>query len=245
MGVTFTALDINRDTADHTTPYSTASVIPTANQPVLIAVMTSVGSGTAPTPVLSGCGLTFTQLELQAGTRTFALYLGIGASPFTGAISIAGDGVATLTSAMWAVVQCAGVDTTTANGLVQSISFSGTAAASANVAFTNPINSANSAFAATQINAGSVSTPGTGWTDLGSTIVATPASGMDAMSAIPAVQDILSTSAPGTVRVAGCEMKAATSGNLNDVKAGSGNVSLAVGSSPVTSAFVGSTQVYP
>lgn len=246
MSVNFTVLDMNSDTADHTGPYSTASIIPAANQPLLVFVMLSVGTGNAPNPTVSGCNLTWTQVENPgAGTRNIALWLGIGPSPIAGSLTIAGNGVATLTSCLWTVVQCAGVDTSINNGVAQSVSNRGASSTSVNVPFTNPVNSNNSALGFIELNSVAIPTAGTGWTTLGNNAVSTPNSTQEAQYSTPPQQDFTASFSTSSPNVAACEMTASTSGNLNDVKAGAGNVSLAVGGSPASAAYIGSTKVWP
>lgn len=249
MTVTFTVLDMNSDTTNHTGPYSSANIIPTANQPLVVFAMLTAGSnGAAPNPIVSGCNLTWTEIENPGpgtGLRTIGTWVGIGPSPTSGSLSIAGNGTTTLTSGMWCAVQCAGVDTTTNNGVAQSISSYGNSGTSANVPFTNPINNSNSALAWVELNSVSVPVPGSGWTTLGNNNVSTPTSTQEAQYSTPAQQNITATYSTSFDIVAGCELTTSTGSNLNDIKAGSGNVNLAVGGSPASAAYIGSTKVYP
>lgn len=99
------------------TSYATASVTPTANRLVLIAVMGStLGSSAAPT--LSGNGLTYVEVASQhlgdAGNR-LSVFRAMGASPSAGAITIDFAGVTQL-RCHWSVVEFSDVDTGGSNG---------------------------------------------------------------------------------------------------------------------------------
>jgi hypothetical protein len=93
--------------------YNTASITPTADKSVLVAVQARQGAGTPEIPTVSGCGLTWTQVgtynpPANATNRRNTIFLGIGASPSTGALTIAFNGV-TQSHAMWSVHQLNGV----------------------------------------------------------------------------------------------------------------------------------------
>ncbi|MGZ4617186.1 MAG: hypothetical protein ACXV3F_00350 [Frankiaceae bacterium] len=214
MAVSFTALTTGSDTTNQTTAYTTASITPSANQPVLVAVLTTVGSGSTPTASVSGCGLTWTLVDnTTIGSRTAWLFLGIGASPTTGALSIAGDGTTTTTSCLWQVTQCAGVDTATANGVVQSVNARPASANSVSVAFNNAVVGANGAFGVVGNSVQESPVAGTGWTAAGSTNQSAPTSGLLGEFDATASQNITASwTTASTSFVVGAELKAATGG---------------------------------
>lgn len=247
MSVSFATLDNNGTTTDQTTPYTTASVIPAANQPVLAAITWAIAAGTAPQPTVSGCGLTWTLVDTPiAAVRGIWLFIGIGASPTTGAISFSSGG-ASMQNCIWSVVQCAGVDTTTANGVVQSVTNSTTAVTSFSTNFPGTVDPLNGGFMAfgTNTSADTASALGTGWTKRFSLAETVPASILcsgDNPTVPQAMAGSYATS--GNVKAVGVEMKAAVSA-VNKLKAGTGGVNLAVGTSPATAAYIGTNLVWP
>lgn len=217
MTVTFTTLTTGSDTTNQTTPYTTASITPTANQPVLAAVYFTVGSGSTPAPVISGCGLTWSLVVTNvAGARTVSLYLGIGGSPTTGTLSIAGDGTTTTTSCLWQIVQTAGVDITTANGVVQSKQSknTGTSTTSTSVAFDSTVGTGNGAYGAVGTSVQENPTAGTGWTAAGTTNQTAPTSGFIGEYASTAQQNVsASWTTAASSFVVGVELKASGGGS--------------------------------
>lgn len=96
----------------------TASVAPTANAVVYVAVMSAFASGPA-APTVSGNGLTYVQVATQAfhtgSARRLTVFRALGASPSAGAIT-ADWGATSQTSFIWSVVECTDVNTSGTNG---------------------------------------------------------------------------------------------------------------------------------
>lgn len=111
--ITVSLLTSNTSTTDGTS-VATASVTPTANAVVYAAVQYTA---TATTPTCTGNGLTWVEVHTQACGATDALtvFRAQGAAPSAGAITF-DFGVTSQTSFIWAIVQCAGVNTSGTNG---------------------------------------------------------------------------------------------------------------------------------
>ncbi|KKL21001.1 hypothetical protein LCGC14_2449830 [marine sediment metagenome] len=119
MAITQAALTEAANTTDATS-FTTASITPTANRLVLVAVHagTSTGDSPANTPTISGNGLTYVQIatigvnDTGGGNlkQTLTLFRAMGASPSTGVITIdfAGE---TQVGCIWGVDEFAGIDT--------------------------------------------------------------------------------------------------------------------------------------
>lgn len=110
-------------------PWSTASVSPTSNALVLLAVSIRNGASTNPgTPSVSGNSLTWVLINsivydsTSGSRRAVFLFRAMGASPSSGAITI--TPAETDTDAAWVVDESTGVDTSGTNGsgaIVQSV----------------------------------------------------------------------------------------------------------------------------
>jgi hypothetical protein len=108
--------------------FATASISPTGNAAVYLAVASRLVSGGPPvTPTASGCGLTWVAVTNVdnggAVPRKLTVFRAMGASPSSGALTI-DFGVENQTAAAWSVVECTNVDTsgTDASGAtVQSV----------------------------------------------------------------------------------------------------------------------------
>ncbi len=111
------------------TSYSTASITPSANKLILIAVGSQVSSGTVNTPTISGNGLTWEQVATKPQStgsvfRRLTVFRAMGGSPSTGAITMDFAGQSQIRCG-WSVSEFDGVDTTGTNGsgaVVQSAS---------------------------------------------------------------------------------------------------------------------------
>jgi hypothetical protein len=161
-----------------TDPYVTASVTPTANALVLVAVVAPYRSDTTAgnyTVTLTGNGLTYVQIDKQAistagsPSHLLSLFRSMGASPSAGTISITWAAADGSLSGSWIVAECTGVDTSGTNGsgaIVQSdkdVNVGGTSLALSLAAF----GSANNAtFATFSLNANLAVTNEGGWTEL-------------------------------------------------------------------------------
>lgn len=118
MAVSITKL--TRGFTDDVTSTNTASITPSANKLVLLAVSGRNGLGTEPaTPTISGNGLTWVLINSIFFTtsgfsrRKLFLYRAMGASPSSGAITI---NFGETTTILWAVAECTGMDTSGTNG---------------------------------------------------------------------------------------------------------------------------------
>lgn len=157
------------------TSYDTASITPTANALVLLAVSSRRSGATPSEPTASGCGLTWvvedTQLSYSAGTpnRRLTLFRGMGASPTTGAITISiAD---TQTECAWSVDEFTGVDTSGTNGsgaIVQNTSNNdaGSVATTCTLTLSSFASANNMAYGAKTHTGNTATTPGTGFTEL-------------------------------------------------------------------------------
>lgn len=177
MALTHTALTSNFD-ATGATSHATASITPSASQPVYIAVyagFTPAANAAAPTGI-TGAGLTFTKITERLDTTNglaISVWRALEASPSSGALTIS---FANATSqAMWSVLEVSGADTTGTNGsgsVVQSATnadLTGAAAAITTTlsAFGSATNGAMSA--ALWVNTGvtpATATADTGWTEV-------------------------------------------------------------------------------
>lgn len=212
MAVVGSNLVTSSSTTDGLT-FATASVTPTANALILIAVGMTVAA--SPTPTLTsvvGNGITYTQIDTTVpGARTIALFRGMAASPTAGAITITAP--STLTSCYWTVAQFTGVDTSGTNGsgaIVQTINGKPASSLTPSQAFTTTPNAANAGFGAI-ITAGTISagSAGTGWTLAGNANQTAPVSwqiGEYANASCPAAITATFTGTAGASFVVGAEI---------------------------------------
>lgn len=218
MAITGTALTTGSTTTDGVGPFTTASITPSANQPVIVDVLFTVGSGQTPTASVSGCGLAWTLLtQTASGARTLFKFLGVGPSPTTGVLSFSGDGSTTISSCLWVVSQAAGVATAVNNGVVQVVNAKPASSTSASVAFASTVTSGNATFGALAVAAAQNPTAGTGWTSMGATNQTAPTSGLLGEFAATGQQNITATQATAANWFAtGVELAAATTGGGTD-----------------------------
>lgn len=111
--------------ATNTTSYATASVTPSSNALILVATEQGRNTATACTDndvsAITGNGLTWVAVNTQcfssagAPTQTVEIWRSMGASPSSGAITIATGGSTQIHMA-WAVIECTGVDTSGTDG---------------------------------------------------------------------------------------------------------------------------------
>jgi len=192
--------------------YTTASVTPTANRLVLVAVLATVGSGTT-TVALSGCGLNWVKVDQTPDVaRTVHLFRARGSAPTTGPLTITGSSA--MTSALWQVSEFNGADTTGTDGsgaIVQSVNARPGSGTSVNVAFNLPVDGANSTYGVVGVAVQeSPVVGGSPWTSLGSTTQSGPTSGLLAEFSTSARQDVAASwSTAAASFVVGVEIKAA------------------------------------
>ncbi|HVV37579.1 MAG TPA: LamG domain-containing protein [Acidimicrobiales bacterium] len=188
MTIAATNLTASRDSTDASS-FSTASVSPTGNDLILVAVLNSKAT-TPDTPTISGGGVTtWTQVSTDVrATSRLTIFRGVApASPTPAAIVIDFGGV-TQTSCSWSVDDFSGCDTGGTNGsnaIVQAVAGSGgggggfSAATSATVtlaAFGSVDNGTYGAFAHL---ANESTTQGTGFTKLGDIAGGGPATALE------------------------------------------------------------------
>lgn len=165
--------------------YTTASITPTANACVLVAVSTrtsAIISGGPNTPTLTGNGLTYVPIVSRTSSSTTGgssnnkttLYRAMGSAPTAGAITIDLGGQIQLHSA-WDVTEFTGADTSgtsCSGGIVQSNSSNyaltgGGAVSPATVTLGSvPSSASNATYAMVRVAANNVQTVGTGFTQL-------------------------------------------------------------------------------
>ena len=119
MAISISNLTNGRDVDGNSTA-STASITPSSNKLVLVAVATKTASGDPNHPTLTGNGLTWVEItsvnyDAVGSQKRLTLFRGMGASPSTGAISIDLGGQNN-TCIQWIVEEVTGMDTSGTNG---------------------------------------------------------------------------------------------------------------------------------
>lgn len=110
----------------------TASKTPTANYLQLLGVLSHNGSNLTGPPTVTGCNLTWVEIETIASTtpvRRLTVFGAMGAAPAEGALTIDFDGDSQ-TSFCWGWGEFGGVDTSGSNGSGAIVQFKANAAAS-------------------------------------------------------------------------------------------------------------------
>ena len=165
MAVTATALTAGGSTIGAST-YDTASLTPSANKLVLIAI--ARGSGTQAISSVASDGLTWVEVAnftFSAGYEV-AVYRAMGASPGTDTITI--TFAAGVNGVAWVVAEFGGVNTGGTNGseaVVQSVTNSGTSQTpNATLSAFSSVDNATWAVGATYVGTTQVYTAGTGFT---------------------------------------------------------------------------------
>lgn len=176
----------NLTNGSSTTSFVTASVSPTANRLILVAINGYIATGGVDptTPSVTGNGITYTLVDSagidQAGATDRSLlwvFRGMSASPSAGAITLSWSGGTAPTRASWAVDQStADVDTSGSNGANAIVAGTKNKATSAStvttlsVSFVGSMTSGNGAYFACGIENNNSQTPETGWTALANQI---------------------------------------------------------------------------
>lgn len=207
------------------TSFSTASVSPTGDRLVLLAVELSLISSAADVtePTISGNGLTWVAvasvLHWPDATNWFSklyVFRAMGASPSTGAISI--TTTETMDSVAWSVAEFANVDTGGTNGSAAVVQSATNAAAATNTvtatlaAFATTDNATYGAFGGGEGSTPPAWTAGTGFTEINEGNASLYASAMsqfrnDNDTTVDATSDIASSDALGAVAL---ELKCGT-----------------------------------
>jgi len=180
MTITNSSLTSSYDNVDRTS-YTTASVSPTANRLLLLAVYTRIGaSAVAPTSV-TGNGLTWVKVnDVGSTTANLSVWRALGATPSAGTIVIDFNGV-TQTGCAWELSQFTNMNVTGTNGsasIVQSVATSFGAATSASVALAAFGNANNATYGAFGKATNEAITNGSGFTTIANPFGATPVASM-------------------------------------------------------------------
>ena len=155
------------------TSFTTASVSPTSNNLVLIAVHSVVGSGTGNIPTVTGAGLTWVEVNHQyrSGVTTILITVLRGLGTVTpGALTIDFAGQ-TQTQCSWSVNSFANIDTSGSNGsgaIVQSAVNTNTGTTTGLSITLSAFGSANNAtYGAINKSGNNAPAAGSGFTELG------------------------------------------------------------------------------
>lgn len=113
-----TVLLAEEQTADQSS-YTTPSVSPGANSLMILAVCNTLNGGTASTPTVTGCGLTWDSLGTLSGfyfgVCKVTVFRAMGASPSAGALTIDFSST-TQKNCGYVLLDCANMDTSGPNG---------------------------------------------------------------------------------------------------------------------------------
>jgi len=122
IGTAFGAVAITNLTSSkddtNLSAYTTASITPPANELIVISILSRAVSGSTNTPTITGNGLTWVLIDIEAGTdgsNKVSMFRAMGTAPTTGNITISMGGQTQL-YAYWNVVSFSGVDITGTNG---------------------------------------------------------------------------------------------------------------------------------
>lgn len=203
------------------TSYSTASISPTANALVLVAVTHTIGTGAVPNQAsISGAGLTFDHVVsgASANVRT-SVFRALSATPSSGALTISFSGQSQ-DRCIWSVSEFTGIDTGGTNGadaIVQSVT-DATTSTSGLITLAAFSSSSNATYGMFRLGSNTAFTAGTGFTLLGQ---ATTSTNMSLMSEWRSDNDTTVTanwdSASRNYRGIGVEIKAAGGVSSTDV----------------------------
>jgi endoglucanase len=214
----------NGTSAVDATSYTTASIAPTANNLVLVVVNSRTATGTPNQPVVSGAGITFDfvqRVDASGGVKSLFLYRGLSASPGSGALTISFSGQ-TQIACLWSVSEFAGVDTSGANGsgaLVQNVIFIDTGTDTGAAITLASYGSANNVgFGAVARQAQAGTTAGAGFTELSETLQAENGYNLETEWGAAGDNTVdWSWVSTGEEKYGiAVEIKAGTSGNIND-----------------------------
>jgi hypothetical protein len=227
VAVTANHLTTGSSTVDGVT-YNTATITPTPNRLVTVAVLVSFGNGTGPVSV-SGCGLNWELVDQTPEVfRTQYLFRAMGAAPTAGPITITAP--VTLSAALWQVVEFNGVDTSGVNGsgaIAQSVSLRPASSTSANVPLPAAVSPNNAAYAVVGVAVQEAPAPGGGgWIALRSITQSNPVSGFLGEASAPALQNITASwTTAAAILVVGAEIRA-DPGAVTPTGAASGSVTV-------------------
>lgn len=161
------------DTVDATS-FLTASVTPAANTQHLLSVSTGNNTGAITAPTVTGCGLTWTVVgDQQSGNNRTTVFRASGASPTTGALTIAYGGV-TQGNCAWRLVAFLNANT---GAPVQTNTGTGSGLTTATLTLAAPVAARSIVFAAyNQATTSSPVTAGSGYDLIGDQTLTNPSS---------------------------------------------------------------------
>ena len=178
MPSVLTALTGSSSSADATS-YPTASVTPSANQLILLAVLNTKAASPPTTPTASGNGLTWVEVAtvtfdtIASPLKRLTLFRALGASPTGEAITIDFGGV-TQTGCIWSVSEVDSVDTGGTNGsaaVVQSATNNANTGTSLTVTLAAFGSTDNATYGGFGINDDVAINPGTGFTEIHDNVI--------------------------------------------------------------------------
>lgn len=182
MTIAATNLTANRDSTDAAS-YTTASVSPTGNDLILVAVLNSKGT-TPDTPTISGGGVTtWTQVatRLRSTANRLTVFRGVAPASPTPATIVIDFAGATQTSCAWSVGDYSGCDTGGTNGsnaIVQEVDNDFAGATSASITLAAFGDAANATYGAFHHGANETTTAGTGFTRLSDVFGSAPSNAL-------------------------------------------------------------------
>ena len=153
----------------------TDSISPAANQLIIVAIRNAVSSGTPNVPTVSGCNLTWTQIATRhAGANTLnriTFFRGLGSNPTPGALTFDFAGQTQAQGWNWSVDQFENIDTGGTNGADAVVQSASNDANTSNLTVTLGAfgHTDNATYGFAYQNAYNTVSPGTGFTQLGST----------------------------------------------------------------------------
>lgn len=163
------------------TTYVTASISPSANALVLLWITNErLGSAPAAVSSVTGCGLTWVQIDTVANYGNncrLSLFRALGASPTSGTVTITYP--ASMWSAIWSIAQFTGVETSGSNGsgaIVQSAqNFAAGAGSSLTVTLGSTVGAGSMVAGGWSYNVNDMGmNAGVDWTTLGTVGIARP-----------------------------------------------------------------------
>lgn len=100
-----TATNLTKGGSGTSSSENTASISPGANKLILVSVQTFLNAGVPPIPTISGCGMTWVQIDTRRSSSDddwrITMFRGLSSSPSAGALTISFGG--TNNQAQWSV----------------------------------------------------------------------------------------------------------------------------------------------
>jgi len=168
---TITKSDLTSNSGTSATSFTTASITPTSNRLILLAVASRVSGGGNNVPTATGNGLTWQLVKTvkeAASWNMITLFRAMGSSPSTGAITIDFNAQTQL-SAIWSVTEYAGIDTSGINGsgaIVQNATNTGVAVTSLTATLAAFSSTGNATYGVMVSEVNSAITQGSGFTEI-------------------------------------------------------------------------------